>query len=57
MNSTRTVELKKSRSGLYPLLSKIMTNFLGEKAKDIKIISNDGEVEGRNWKIKYRDDS
>ncbi|KAI9494182.1 HAD-like domain-containing protein [Zychaea mexicana] len=44
-------------SGLYPLLSKIMTNFLGEKAKDIKIISNDGECVDRNWKIVYRDDS
>ncbi|KAI9313642.1 HAD-like domain-containing protein [Dichotomocladium elegans] len=44
-------------SGLYPLLSKIMTNFLGDKAKDIQIISNNAQVEGRNWKIQYRDDS
>lgn len=44
-------------SGLYPLLEKIMNKFLGEKAKDIKIISNNGTVEGRNWKIEYRDDS
>ncbi|ORZ03765.1 HAD-like domain-containing protein [Syncephalastrum racemosum] len=44
-------------SGLYPLLSKIMNNFLGEKAKDIRIVSNDGECVDRNWKIIYRDDS
>lgn len=44
-------------SGLLPLLSKIMTNFLGDKAKDIEIVSNNGKVEGRNWKIIWRDDS
>ncbi|KAJ8663243.1 hypothetical protein O0I10_001420 [Lichtheimia ornata] len=44
-------------SGLYILLEKIMAKFLGEKAKDIKIVSNNGTVDGRNWKIEYRDDS
>lgn len=34
-----------------------MTNFLGDKAKDIEIVSNNGKVEGRNWKIIWRDDS
>ena len=34
-----------------------MSNFLGEKAKDIKIVSNDGECVDRNWKITYHDDS
>lgn len=34
-----------------------MAKFLGEKAKDIKIVSNNGTVDGRNWKIEYRDDS
>ncbi|KAI8374480.1 HAD-like domain-containing protein [Radiomyces spectabilis] len=44
-------------SGWKPLLSKIMTNFLGEKAKDIEIVSNDGEVVDRTWKIIWHDDS
>lgn len=44
-------------SGLLPLLSKIMTNFLGDKAKDIEIVANNGKVEGRDWKIIWRDDS
>ncbi|KAI7889204.1 HAD-like domain-containing protein [Mucor mucedo] len=44
-------------SGLIPVLEKIMTNFLGEKAKDIEIIANKGEVTGRDWKITWRDDS
>jgi 2-hydroxy-3-keto-5-methylthiopentenyl-1-phosphate phosphatase len=44
-------------SGLYPLLEKIMTNFLGDKAKDIEIVSNNGKVQGRNWQIIWRDDS
>lgn len=34
-----------------------MTNFLGEKAKNIEIIANQGEVKDRNWKITWRDDS
>ncbi|KAI8084521.1 HAD-like domain-containing protein [Halteromyces radiatus] len=44
-------------SGLKPLLDRIMTNFLGEKAKAIDIVSNNGEVHGREWKIIYRDES
>ncbi|GAN11495.1 2,3-diketo-5-methylthio-1-phosphopentane phosphatase [Mucor ambiguus] len=44
-------------SGLLPLLSKIMTNFLGDKANDIEIVANNGKVEGRDWKIIWRDDS
>ncbi|KAL0145015.1 ribosomal protein S13/S18-domain-containing protein [Mucor lusitanicus] len=44
-------------SGLLPLLSKIMTNFLGDKAKDIEIVANNGKIEGRDWKIIWRDDS
>ncbi|CAO3597534.1 unnamed protein product [Absidia cylindrospora] len=44
-------------SGLKPLLDKIMFNFLGDKAKDIDIVSNNGEVHDRNWKIIWRDDS
>ncbi|KAG0165329.1 hypothetical protein DFQ28_008946 [Apophysomyces sp. BC1034] len=44
-------------SGLHPLVSKIMTNFLGEKANDIDIIANNGEVHDRTWKIIWRDDS
>lgn len=34
-----------------------MDNFLGEKAKDIEIIANQGQVNDRNWKIIWRDDS
>lgn len=34
-----------------------MTNFLGDKAKDIEIVSNNGKVQGRNWQIIWRDDS
>ncbi|KAI9283382.1 HAD-like domain-containing protein [Sporodiniella umbellata] len=44
-------------SGLYPVLEKIMFNFLGEQSKDIKIISNDGEIVDRTWRIIWRDDS
>ncbi|SAL99144.1 hypothetical protein [Absidia glauca] len=44
-------------SGLKPLLEKIMSNFLGEKAKEIDIVSNDGKVDDRNWNIIWRDDS
>lgn len=34
-----------------------MTNFLGEKAKDIEIVANNGKVEDRSWKVIWRDDS
>jgi 2-hydroxy-3-keto-5-methylthiopentenyl-1-phosphate phosphatase len=34
-----------------------MSNFLGEKAKEIDIVSNDGKVDDRNWNIIWRDDS
>jgi 2-hydroxy-3-keto-5-methylthiopentenyl-1-phosphate phosphatase len=34
-----------------------MTNFLGEKAKDIEIVSNQGKVHDRTWQIIWRDDS
>lgn len=34
-----------------------MTNFLGEKAKDIEIVANEGKVTGRDWKITWRDNS
>lgn len=44
-------------SGLYPLLQKIMINFLGDKAKDIEIVANNGKVEDRTWQIIWRDDS
>ena len=44
-------------SGLLPVLTRIMTNFLGEKAKDIEIVANNGKVEDRNWKVIWRDDS
>ncbi|KAI9029824.1 HAD-like domain-containing protein [Phycomyces nitens] len=44
-------------SGLYPVLERIMRNFLGEKAKDIEIICNKGEINDRDWKIIWRDDS
>jgi 2-hydroxy-3-keto-5-methylthiopentenyl-1-phosphate phosphatase len=39
------------------VLEKIMTKFLGEKAKDIDIVANNGEVKDRTWKIIWRDDS
>ncbi|KAI7862786.1 HAD-like domain-containing protein [Spinellus fusiger] len=42
-------------SGLYPVISTIMTRFLGDKAKDIDIISNHGEINDREWKILWRD--
>ncbi|KAG0734523.1 hypothetical protein G6F57_010305 [Rhizopus arrhizus] len=44
-------------SGLYPLLEKIMFNFLGEKSKNIKIICNNAVIKDRTWKIVWRDDS
>ncbi|KAI8375029.1 HAD-like domain-containing protein [Choanephora cucurbitarum] len=44
-------------SGLSPLVEKIMINFLGEKAKEIEIVANNGKIEGRNWQIIWRDDS
>lgn len=34
-----------------------MINFLGDKAKDIDIVANLGQVEDRSWKITWRDDS
>ncbi|CAO3624658.1 unnamed protein product [Cunninghamella blakesleeana] len=44
-------------SGLYPLVSKIMIDFLGEKAKEIEIVSNNGKVTDRKWEIIWRDDT
>ncbi|KAI8888677.1 hypothetical protein K501DRAFT_209963 [Backusella circina FSU 941] len=44
-------------SGIHPVLEKIMTKFLGEKAKDIDIVANNGDVKDRTWKIIWRDDS
>ncbi|KAI8081316.1 HAD-like domain-containing protein [Halteromyces radiatus] len=45
-------------SGLYPLLERMMIKFLGENdAKDIKIISNDVHIDGRNWNVQWHDDS
>ncbi|CEG67821.1 hypothetical protein RMATCC62417_04186 [Rhizopus microsporus] len=44
-------------SGLYPVLERIMFNFLGEKSKDIKIVCNNAEIKDRTWKIIWRDDS
>lgn len=44
-------------SGLYPLLDRILKNFLGEKAKDIEIVCNDGKITDRTWEIIWRDDT
>jgi predicted component of type VI protein secretion system len=33
-----------------------MFNFLGEKAKKIKIVANHAEIKNRTWKIIWRDD-
>ena len=34
-----------------------MTNFLGDKAKDIEIVCNDGKINDRTWEIIWRDDT
>jgi hypothetical protein len=34
-----------------------MENFIGDRAKEIEIISNSGGVEGRKWSIKWLDDT
>ncbi|ORX48320.1 hypothetical protein DM01DRAFT_1338781 [Hesseltinella vesiculosa] len=44
-------------SGLYPVVSKVMANFFGEKAKEIEIVANNGEINDREWKIIWHDDS
>jgi 2-hydroxy-3-keto-5-methylthiopentenyl-1-phosphate phosphatase len=34
-----------------------MTNFLGDKAKDIEIVCNGGKITDRTWEIIWRDDT
>jgi 2-hydroxy-3-keto-5-methylthiopentenyl-1-phosphate phosphatase len=34
-----------------------MFNFLGEKSRDIEIVSNQAKIQDRNWEIIWRDDS
>lgn len=34
-----------------------MENFIGERAKEIDIISNGGGVKDRKWNIEWRDDT
>ncbi|GAB5593642.1 hypothetical protein Unana1_08542 [Umbelopsis nana] len=44
-------------SGIYSVIEQIMENFIGERAKEIEIISNGGGVKGRKWNIEWRDDT
>ncbi|KAI9484255.1 MAG: HAD-like domain-containing protein [Benjaminiella poitrasii] len=45
-------------SGLYPLISRIMNQFLGEdKAGEIEIVCNNGKIQDRNWRIIWRDNT
>jgi hypothetical protein len=44
-------------SGIYSVIEQIMENFIGDRAKEIEIISNGGGVDGRKWNIQWRDDT
>ncbi|CAO3694814.1 unnamed protein product [Umbelopsis ramanniana] len=51
------VPVKIVSSGIYPVIEQIMENFIGDRAKEIEIISNGGGVDGRKWNIQWRDDT
>ncbi|KAI9285155.1 HAD-like domain-containing protein [Umbelopsis sp. AD052] len=51
------VPVKIVSSGIYPVIEQIMENFIGDRAKEIEIISNGGGVDGRKWSIQWRDDT
>jgi 2-hydroxy-3-keto-5-methylthiopentenyl-1-phosphate phosphatase len=44
-------------SGIYSVIEPIMENFIGDRAKEIEIISNGGGVEDRKWNIQWRDNT
>lgn len=44
-------------SGIYTVIEQIMENFIGDRAKEIEIISNGGGVQDRKWDIKWRDET
>ncbi|RUS17189.1 HAD-like domain-containing protein [Jimgerdemannia flammicorona] len=44
-------------SGLRPMIERIMDAFVGDRAREIEIISNEGVIEERSWKIIWRDDT
>ncbi|KAI8976971.1 HAD-like domain-containing protein [Pilobolus umbonatus] len=44
-------------SGLVPVVGRMISHFLGDKAKDIQLVANGGIIEDRSWHIQWRDDS
>ncbi|KAJ2955353.1 hypothetical protein NQZ79_g8630 [Umbelopsis isabellina] len=51
------VPVKIVSSGIYSVIEQIMEKFIGDRAKEIEIISNGGGVKGRKWSIEWRDDT
>ncbi|RUS15341.1 hypothetical protein BC937DRAFT_92563 [Endogone sp. FLAS-F59071] len=43
--------------GLRPMIECILVNFIGDRARELEIISNEGVIEGRKWKIVWRDET